>query len=134
MILFAPVYKMAFAPLAMYRDLNIPRVWAHVYKVMWRSISKKSYRDMYPAKMSDPPRYDNKHSLVRIKDSWQGDSNNCDLCQNSCCKQIKCPMLDKDGRCFSYGSLYFGYMLCGRYPENQRQMDLYQCPKWEVGI
>jgi hypothetical protein len=44
-------------------------------------------------------------------------------------------MLDKDGKkCLSYGSLYFGYLFCGRYPQNQGQIDLYQCPKWEVII
>ncbi|MCL2699241.1 MAG: hypothetical protein FWE68_02925 [Defluviitaleaceae bacterium] len=131
LIILAPVYKSAFAPLASYRDFKFSRVWAHIYKVMWRSLSDKSYRDMYPSKLTDPPRPNNSHSPVRIKESWRGADDNCDMCQNSCCAQITCPML-KDRRCLSYGSLYFGYYFCGRHPENQSQMDLYQCPKWEM--
>ena len=133
MFVFAPVYKAAFAPCASYRDFQILRVWAHGYKVMWRSLTSKRYRDMYPFKIGDPPIFGNDRRIMRIKESWRGTEDDCDLCENSCCEQLKCPMLGKDGRrCLSYGSLYFGYLLCGRYPENQSQIDLYQCPKWEL--
>ena len=136
MFLLAPLYKGAFAPHAPYRDLRIFRLWTHAYKIMWRSLSDKSYRDLYPSKMTDAPKFYNDRRSVKIKESWRGSGGSdgdCDLCMNSCCKQIKCPMLDKDGRrCLSYGSVYFGYLFCGRYPENQGQIDLYECPKWEV--
>lgn len=132
MFLLAPIYKRAFAPYASYRDLDILRIWVHVYKVMWRSLSDKAYRDMYPSKLTDPPKYNNDLASVRIKESWQGAKDNCDICELSCCEQLKCPLLDARKRCLCYGSIYFGYLLCGRYPENQSQMDLYNCPKWEV--
>jgi len=98
---------------------------------MWRSLSQKKYRDLYPSKLTDPPEYGN-HARMRIKESWRGAEGNCDGCELSCCAQIRCPMLDADKRCLSYGSLYFGYLFCGRYPSNQGQADLYDCPKWEV--
>jgi len=126
----APLYKGAFAPGASYRDFAPFKVWVHVYKIMWRSMSNKGYRDLYPSKLSDPPEFGNA-KVMRVKDSWQGDKDNCDLCKSSCCAQINCPML-KSKRCLSYGSLYFGYLYCGRYPSNQGQVDLYDCPKWEV--
>ena len=133
MFVLAPLYKAAFAPGASYADLKVFRIWPHVYKTIWRSVSDKSYRDMYPAKITDPPKFCNDPGRVRIKAGWRGAAENCDSCAESCCKQFHCPMLDRDGRrCLSYGSVYFGYMLCGRYPENQGQMDLYNCPKWEV--
>ncbi|MCL2566131.1 MAG: hypothetical protein FWE24_10080 [Defluviitaleaceae bacterium] len=132
MFVLAPIYKRAFAPLASYKDVRPLVVWAHIYKIMWRSISSKGYRDLYPQKLTDPPEFSNSPTM-RIKESWQGASDNCDLCPLSCCAQINCPMLSKNGRCLSYGSLYFGYLFCGRYPSNQGQIDLYDCPKWEVG-
>ena len=132
LFLLAPLYKGAFAPRASYRDFRPVRVWAHVYKVIWRSLSNSHYRELYPFKMTDPPMYDNSQSPVQIKASWPGSPDNCDACQNTCCAQITCPMFGEDGRCLSYGSAYFGYYFCGRYPENQGQMDLYNCPKWEV--
>ena len=132
MIILAPAYKHAFAPAASYRDFHIVRVWVHVYKVMWRSMSMKTYRALYPSKLNSPPKMGNDRNFVRIKESWPGAEDNCNLCRESCCAQIRCPMLNEDRQCLSYGSWYFGYFFCGRYPENQSQMDLYRCPKWEM--
>ena len=132
MFVFAPLYKAAFAPGAPWRGLHAFRLWAHVYKIMWRSISRKGYRDLYPSKITDPPQFRNDPAVMRIRESWQGAKDNCDICPRSCCAQINCPMLDDGGRCLSYGSIYFGYYFCGRYPSNQGQVDLYDCPKWEV--
>jgi hypothetical protein len=133
MFVLAPLYKRAFAPLASYRDFSgrIGRVWGHIYKVMWRSLSSKRYRDLYPSKLTDPPMYGNSPDM-RIRDSWSGAPDNCDGCRLSCCRQIGCPLMDANHRCLCYGSLYFGYLYCGRYPSSQGQVDLYDCPKWEV--
>ena len=131
LIVLAPLYKAVFAPNASYADFSFGRIWVHIYKVMWRSISDKGYRDLYPSKLTDAPMLSNDQGCMRIRSSWRGDSDNCDLCENSCCAQISCPMM-LNKRCLSYGSLYFGYYFCGRYPNNQGQVDLYQCPKWEV--
>lgn len=130
LFIFAPLYKGAFAPSTSYKSFNPLVIWLHIYKIMWRSISNKSYRDLYPQRLTDEPQYSNACSM-RIKESWQGSADNCDMCSSSCCAQIKCPMF-KGKRCLSYGSLYFGYLYCGRYPSNQGQIDLYDCPKWEV--
>jgi len=131
MFLLFPLYKGAFAPKARFRDLRPFQLWAHVYKVMWRSLTDKEYEAKYPSKLSDPPKLHNDRNLVCIKESWQGEDDNCDMCQDSCCTQLKCPLM-VNKRCLSYGSIYFGYLYCGRYPENQAQIDMYQCPKWEM--
>ena len=131
LLVLAPLYKGAFAPEASYSDFHFFRLWAHIYKVMWRSISNKGYRDLYPSRLTDPPMMQNDQRLLRIRESWRGAKDNCDVCENSCCAQINCPMM-VNKRCLCYGSLYFGYYFCGRYPNNQGQIDLYQCPKWEV--
>jgi hypothetical protein len=138
MFIFAPLYKGAFAPNAKWKSLKPFNLWKHTWKVMWRSATKKSYRDLYPSKITDPPEYSNngKNSeAMQIRASWRsigGEDGNCDKCESSCCAQISCPMLDEAGRCLGYGSIYFGYLYCGRYPSNQGQADLYNCPKWEV--
>ena len=131
MFVLAPLYKGAFVPRAPWRDVRVFHLWAHTYRVIWRTLSSKDYRDLFPSKLTDPPMFSNDPSAMRIKASWQGTADNCDGCQNSCCAQIKCPMLMANGRCLSYGSIYYGYFYCGRYPSSQGQIDLYQCPKWE---
>jgi hypothetical protein len=131
LIILLPLYKYAFAPFTPLKELSFFPVWLHFYRMIWRSLTDKSYNDMFSGKIYDPPILHSDINAVRVKESWKGSPNNCDGCENSCCAQIKCPML-KDGRCLCFGSLFFGYFNCGRHPENQAQMDRYNCPKWEV--
>ena len=65
-------------------------------------------------------------------ESWPGEEGNCDACDSPCCAQLKCPLFGSDGRCMGWDSLFFNYFYCGRYPENQKQIDYYKCPKWEL--
>jgi len=76
-----------------------------------------------------PPMSEPDLSSVRINPKWpHGES--CGDCSN-CCRTIRCPFLDKEkGVCLSYGSFYWRYFNCGRYPTMQREIDFYHCPKW----
>lgn len=132
MFVLAPIYKAAIAPNAAYREFAPFKIWAHMYKIIWRSVAQKNYRILYPSGLADPPQHYNDLAVMKIREDWQGGRDNCDNCDNRCCAQINCPMLDKNGSCLSFGSLYYGYFFCGRYPSNQGQVDLYDCPKWEV--
>ncbi|MCL1987626.1 MAG: hypothetical protein FWG64_06615 [Firmicutes bacterium] len=132
MFVLFPLYKVAFAPKAAYSELPIFALWMHIFKVMWRSATNQQYRDMYPSKITDPPKLNTDRNLVKIKPTWQGDSSNCDACTFTCCEKLQCPLFGKNGRCLSYDSLFFKYFYCGRYPENQAQIDYYDCPKWAL--
>ena len=132
MFVLAPLYKAAIAPNAAYSEFYPLRIWAHMYKIIWRSLTQKSYRELYPFRMTDPPQQYNDLTAMKVRGDWQGGQDNCDNCADRCCAQIKCPLLDNNGRCLSFDSLYYGYLFCGRYPSNQGQIDLYNCPKWEV--
>ena len=133
MFVLAPLYKGAFAPKVSYQSLPPVRtLWRQAYKVIWRSMTNKSYRDMYPSKITDPPKLHTDRNLVRVAASWPGEEGNCDACKATCCDKLKCPLFGKDGRCMGYDSLFFNYFYCGRYPENQKQIDYYKCPKWEI--
>jgi len=131
MFLLAPVYKRVFVPFASFKDLKILKIWRHVYKIAWRSVSNKNgYRDLFPSKLTDPPMHGNA-DCMKIRASWQGVEGTCDGCENTCCEQIKCPLFSEKRRCLCYGSLYFGYYFCGRYPSSPAQVLMYNCPKWE---
>ena len=132
MFVLAPLYKGAFAPSAAYRDLSPFRLWARAYNVAWRTLTDKSYRAAFPGMLADPPKSHTDLSRVRVKESWHGAEKNCDVCKASCCIQVDCPLVGTDMRCMGYGSLFFAYFYCGRYPENQKQIDYYACPKWEA--
>jgi len=132
MLVLAPLYKGAFAPRVAYRDLRPFRLWLNAYRVAWRTLTDKKYRAAFPAIMTSPPMSHTDLRWVRVKESWQGEEKNCDVCLAACCAQVKCPLVGTDKRCMSYGSLFFEYFYCGRYPETQKQIDYYACPKWEV--
>ena len=132
-VILAPLYKHAFAPNVPVRELPpFSVLWIHMYKVLWRSVSDKKYRNMYPSKITDPPKLNTDRKLVRISSSWTGNEGDCDACTKTCCGALGCPFFGKDGRCMGYDSLFFNYFYCGRYPENQAQIDYYNCPKWEL--
>jgi hypothetical protein len=131
-LIFMPVYKRIFAPRLRYRDLKIFAYWLHAYRIMWRYLADKNYRTAFAVKMNCPPRTHTDTRLVRIKQSWTGRPDDCDQCEAACCALLRCPLLDEDNRCLGYGSLFFEYLHCGRFPETQRQIDYYQCPKWEA--
>ena len=132
LFILAPLYKAALAPRVSYRDINPFRVWSCMFRIAWRTLTSKNYRSIFPIKLTDPPKLHTDLKLVRVKDSWQGAKDNCDLCQASCCMALRCPLLGENGRCLGYDSWFFNYFYCGRYPENQGQIDYYKCPKWEV--
>jgi len=132
LFLLAPLYKGAFAPSMPFREFSFTRSWAHMYKVIWRSITDSSYRGMYSMKLTDPPKQHTDRALVCIHEDWQGEEGNCDACEKSCCERLECPLFAENGRCAGYDSIFFSYFFCGRYPENQSQINYYECPKWKV--
>ena len=127
---FLPLYKAAFAPNVPYKDLSFTVIWKHLFKSLWLLLTEKNFIGMYSVKLYAPPVLYN-DTTVCIKDSWKGGKYNCDACENICCRQINCPLL-RDKRCLGYGSLFYRYFSCGRYPVNQTQIDIYNCPKWEM--
>ncbi len=60
------------------------------------------------------------------------DDGGCNGCIQ-CCTRRSCPLLDTERNlCRSYGSFFWRYFNCGRYPENTAQIRHYDCPKWEM--
>jgi hypothetical protein len=76
-----------------------------------------------------PPMRGPDRGVVQINPDWVHEES-CGDC-GKCCRKIRCAFLDREkGHCLSYNSFYWRYFNCGRYPSNQQEIDLYQCPKW----
>ena len=133
LVIFAPLYKMAFAPKYSIRGIGFFKLWKSMYKIAWRSITSKKYRSMYShQKLWDPPKLHTDTSTANIKSSWTGEINNCDACPSACCRALGCPLLAENGRCLSFSSIFFTYLNCGRFPETKDIIDYYDCPKWKI--
>ena len=133
-LLLLPLYKHTFAPRTPYKDINLPAIWVYAYKIMWRYLTNDNYRTAFAVKMTSPPRVHTDTHFVRVKENWPGGQDDCDQCEAACCVVLQCPLLNENKRCLSFGSLFFSYFHCGRFPETQKQIDYYQCPKWEVRV
>ena len=81
--------------------------------------------------ISAPPAPGPDLSIVRPRDTWS-DGENCGHCE-ICCRLLGCPLLDGSTEgCTAYGSFFWRYFNCGRYPTSQEDIDRYRCPKWEM--
>jgi len=129
----APVYSwyLLGSPFARGYFKHIYPVIFSILRILFRFVVRKDYRTFFTVPLTAPPLMSPVKNLIRIRDSWNGTEKDCNGCVQ-CCEMSGCPLLDyKNNRCLSYGSFYWRYFHCGRYPVNQGQIEYYHCPKWE---
>lgn len=132
--LLAPLYSWYF-----FNDLNCFKHYRHFYAITacgWKMvlawIRDPDYRNMFAIPLAAPPMMAPDLSRVRVRATWPKDTGACNGCAQ-CCTQRFCPLLDPEtNRCRSYGSFYWRYFNCGRYPERRSQIEYYECEKWEI--
>ncbi len=134
--ILAPLYSWYF-----FNDLNFTRYYRYLFPVMGsffhyfhRGSKIPGFFKNFVIPLRAPPAMIPDGKDLRLNPSWTGGPEGCNGCI-SCCVQLKCPMLDrKSKKCMSFGSFYWRYFNCGRFPVNQFQIDLYQCPKWVFSL
>jgi len=94
-------------------------------------IKKDYYYFMSYIPFSEPPMSSYNKTLIKNRDLWEyGDS--CGNCSD-CCTLLNCFFLDKENKkCLSYNSLFWKYFNCGRFPVNYKQIEYYNCPRFEA--
>ena len=130
--LLSPLYAWYF-----FRDWNgfrYYRYWLPLIRGGCRQIGKwlwnPEYRGMFRLPLTAPPRLAPEAAQFRLRPDWPGTENGCQGCVQ-CCLTFDCPLLEAGtGRCRSYGSFYWRYFNCGRYPQSEAQLRYYACPKW----
>lgn len=132
-ILLYPFYAWLFVNnLSISRNVKfiIPTIKTS-YLLVFDLITKKAYHETFPIQITSAPMMAPDANKSRIRHDWPIADGTCNGC-TKCCLARKCPLLSKNHQCLAYGSLYWRYFNCGRYPENQKQIDWYGCPKWEI--
>ena len=122
-----------------FKDLNFTKYHQYITRLVlafWRQIitllNNPDYRKMFDIPWTAPPINAPDSKLVHISALWQHSGIGCGLC-NNCCTGRACPLHDvQQNRCKSYGSFFWRYFNCGRYPENTKQIRYYECKKWEL--
>jgi hypothetical protein len=111
---------------------HYPKLIGQLYRIIYFCIVDPRYRAMYSQPLAAPPSSGPDQTRVKLSDGWISGKNDCARCVN-CCIKIKCPLMDDQGKkCLVYNSVYWRYFSCGRFPVSQRQIDYYECPKWEM--
>lgn len=123
----------------MFNDFNFLKYHRHfipmagaAWRRMFILLTDPVYRSVSRLSLTMEPRQAPDPSIVRVTDQWKAGAHDCNKCVK-CCLQIKCPLLDREKkRCKSYGSFFWRYFNCGRYPETEEQIRYYGCSKWEI--
>jgi hypothetical protein len=122
-----------------YRDFRFWRCYRRVfpsvflgYRVLLDWIRFPSYRGAFMVSLTDPPVDSTDLTKVRVRSDWPIADGTCNGC-TKCCAMRGCTLLDREnGKCLVYGSFYWKYFSCGRYPSTLYQIEYYSCEKWEI--
>ncbi|KQC09292.1 MAG: hypothetical protein APR62_02760 [Smithella sp. SDB] len=110
----------------------LPRLISAFWNQVCELLRNPDYRAMFLIPWTMPPMNGPDLSLVRTGSTWPDNDRGCGNCVN-CCLKRNCPLHDiKRNRCRSYGSFFWRYFNCGRYPQNAKQIQFYDCKKWEI--
>lgn len=116
---------------ARYRRLVFP-AFLTAYHVFRDYIRDPAYRSSFLVSLTAPPRPGPDASRIRLNPSWPVNDGTCNGCVK-CCVQRDCPFINpQNNNCLGYGSFFWRYFNCGRYPETLGQLKYYNCEKWEV--
>jgi len=88
---------------------------------------------MFEVPLTAPPQCAPDPRVARRRNDWPHGPS-CGDCAD-CCKPLghACPLLSTDnGHCLGYGSFYWRYFNCGRFPSVDAELSFYGCRKWVV--
>jgi len=88
---------------------------------------------MFAVPLTAEPRCAPDPALAARRNDWPH-GRSCGDCAN-CCKPMghACPLLgSENGHCRGYGSFYWRYFNCGRFPSVPEELDFYDCRKWTL--
>jgi hypothetical protein len=132
--IFGPIYSWyVFGDIRFwrYRPLVFP-IWRSAWRQLGEWLRTPKYRHMLAIPVISPPRVAPDPELVRVRSVWLSREDSCSGCVK-CCSHRRCALLDTEKmQCRSYGSFFWRYFNCGRYPETEIQIQYYSCGKWEL--
>ncbi len=113
-----------------YTHLVFPTVITGI-RILIDTFRNPGYRDSFIVSLTAQPMLTPDASRMQVRDDWPINDGSCNSCIH-CCVQRQCTLIDMEkNRCLSYGSFFWRFFNCGRYPEYHQQIKFYDCPKWE---
>ena len=134
--LILPFYSKLF-----FNDYNPTKYIKYLYKIYFtffkiflKHLTKPNVREAFTVPLVSAPILSPTDLKLILNPNWQGSRSDCNGCLQ-CCIKAECPLIDfENKRCKSYGSFFYRYFNCGRFPANKQQITYYECPKWDYRI
>lgn len=131
--LTAPLFTWVFyGDWRFWRHLGSARhLWSHGCRMLFLILQRRNGGFALSVELTAPPALAANPALVQLSPCWEFGPT-CGPCTR-CCSKHRCPILnDRTGLCRGYGSFYWRYFNCGRFPTRQDEIDYYICPKWVI--
>lgn len=83
--------------------------------------------------LTSPPMDSPDPRKFRLTKEWQYSADTCGGC-SSCCNFItECCFYDRSqNQCLCYGTLFWRFFNCGRFPFSNEQLVYFNCPKFDI--
>lgn len=123
-----------------FNDLRFWKHWSTYYKFFGNTISYitticigDSFLLISHLPLAAPPMNIPDMSKFRLSPHWKLSNDSCGECSACCTLTSNCCFRDKSThKCRCYGSLFWNYFNCGRFPTSQEQLEHYGCKKFEA--
>jgi hypothetical protein len=90
-------------------------------------------RKLFHLPLTAPPMFAPDHRKFRIVETWNYPVDSCGGCSNCCNFITECCFYDSSQhQCLCYGTLFWRFFNCGRYPYSHEQLVYFSCPKFEL--
>lgn len=137
------IFLYLIAPYTSYFFFNDLRFWKylkyyHKYffysaSYIWALLRREQGLIKTVLPLTSPPMDRPDPALFHINKHWNLPEDSCGECNRCCTFVLDCCFLDKSkNRCVAFGSLFWKYFNCGRFPSSQAMLHYVQCPKYEM--
>lgn len=137
------VFLYIIAPYTSYFFFNDLRFWKYLrfyHRYYFHSVSyiyalfrreRRLIKTVLP--LMSPPMDHADPTLFRISKNWKLPADSCGDCNRCCTFVVKCCFLDEaQDKCPTYGSLFWRFFNCGRFPTSKALLDYCGCRKYEA--
>ena len=92
-----------------------------------------SVRNLFHLPLTAPPMDSPDPRMVRLAKEWKYPTDTCGGCSNCCNFITECCFYDSSqNQCLCYGTLFWRFFNCGRFPYSNEQLTYFDCQKFEL--
>ena len=120
-------------------DLRFWKYYSYFHKYYFYSLSyfkslalKEGAFTLFHLPLTAPPMDSPDPRIFRLAKDWKGPADTCGGCSSCCNFLAECCFYERSqNRCLCYGTLFWSFFNCGRFPFSKEQLNYFSCTKFE---